>query len=59
MSRIFPLTLAALALASVAGAGPVPQKSVENGIALELSVQPVSGSGSTRPPPSWGTPGGL
>lgn len=48
MSRISAITLAALALASAAGAGPVSQKSVENGIALELSVQPVSGNGPLR-----------
>jgi YVTN family beta-propeller protein len=48
MKRIILTTLAALALASAAGAGPAPQKSVENGIALELSVQPVSGSGPLR-----------
>lgn len=48
MRHISAITLAALALASAAGAGPVPQKSVENGIALELSVQPVSGSGPLR-----------
>lgn len=52
MTRIFLTTLAALALASAAGAGPVPQstsqKSVDNGIALELSVQPVTGGGPLR-----------
>jgi hypothetical protein len=48
MSRIFPITLAALALASAAGAGPAPQKPVESGIALELLVQPVNDSGPLR-----------
>jgi YVTN family beta-propeller protein len=49
MSRILTAALVvSSALASVAGAGPVPQKSLENGIALELSVQPVSGAGPLR-----------
>ena len=48
MNRVFTTTLAALALASAAWAGvsppvPVVQKAVENGIALELSVQPADG----------------
>jgi YVTN family beta-propeller protein len=44
-------TFAALALTSVVSVGaapPAPQKSIQDGIALELSVQPVNGTGPLR-----------